>query len=217
MPTLQKLHKLAVWVRSSSLHSNLWDEAVGLRLGIDNATRWSSWFVLIGKALKKQTQIKAFMSDREQLLQDIKLTTDDWELLGKAHAFLQPFAGLTLVGEGEKSSISQVLSAMDVLLKHYEQEKEIYFNPKIQDSKMLHSINMGWFLLDKYHHKIDEALIYAVVLLFDPMNRAAYLWQNWLNSWVEPAIASRTASSPNSRSEASRSRFSRSRGSRLDY
>ena len=190
LPTLQKLHKLAVWIKNSSLHSNLWDEAVGLRLGINNATRWSSWFTLIGKALKKQTQIKAFMSDREQLLQDIKLTTDDWELLGKAHAFLQPFAGLTLVGEGEKSSISQVLSAMDALLKHYEQEKEIYSNPKTQDSKMLHSIDMGWFLLDKYYHKTDEAPIYAAALLLDPMNRAAYLWQNWPNSWVEPAIAS---------------------------
>ena len=190
MPTLQKLHKLAVWVRSSSLHSNLWDEAVGLRLGIDNATRWSSWFTLIGKVLKKQTQIKAFMSDREQLLKDIKLTTDDWELLGKAHAFLQPFAGLTLVGEGDKSSISQVLSAMDALLKHYEQEKEIYSNPKTQDHKMLHSIDMGWFLLDKYYHKTDEAPIYAAALLLDPTNRAAYLRQNWPNDWIEPAIES---------------------------
>jgi hypothetical protein len=53
LPTLQKLHRLAVWVRSSSLHSNLWDEAVELRLSIDNATRWSSWYTLISKALKK--------------------------------------------------------------------------------------------------------------------------------------------------------------------
>ena len=130
------------------------------------------------------------MSDREQLLQDIKLTTDDWELLGKAHAFLQPFAGFILIGEGDKSSISQVLSAMDALLKHYEQEKEIYSNSKTQDSKMIHSINMGWFLLDKYYHKTDEAPIYAAALLLDPMNRAVYLWQNWPNSWVKAAIAS---------------------------
>lgn len=40
--TLQKLHKLAAWLRNSSIHANLWDDAVNLRLGIDNRTRWSS-------------------------------------------------------------------------------------------------------------------------------------------------------------------------------
>ena len=71
---------------------------------------------------------------------------------------------------------------MDSLLKHYEQEKEIYFNPKTQDNKMLHSIDIGWFLLDKYYYKIDETPIYAAALLLDLMNRAAYLWQNWPSS-----------------------------------
>ena len=99
------------------MHSDLWDEAIGFRLGIDNTTRWSSWFTLIDKALKKQTQIKAFMVDHEQTLEDIKLIADDWDLLYKAHAFLQPFAGLTLCGQGAISSISQVIQAMDALLR----------------------------------------------------------------------------------------------------
>ena len=94
--TLQKLHRLAVWVRSSSLHSDFWDEAIGFRLGIDNTTCWSSWFTLIDKALKKQTQIKAFMVSHEQILEDIKLIVDDWDLLYKTYAFFQPFAGLML-------------------------------------------------------------------------------------------------------------------------
>ena len=88
LPTLQKLHRLAVWVRSSSLHSDLWDEAVGLRLGIDNATRWSSWFTLIGKALKKKDEIKLFILNHEQDVKDMRLTSDDWNLLEKAHTFL---------------------------------------------------------------------------------------------------------------------------------
>lgn len=143
LPTLQRLHKLAVWVRSPSLNSDIWEEAVGLRLGIDNATRWSSWFKLIDNVLKRQTQIKAFMVDHEQALEGIKLTADDWDLLHKAHAFLQPFDGLTRYVEGATSSISQVLLAMDALLKHYEQQKEIYSRAKTRDEKMLHSIEMG--------------------------------------------------------------------------
>jgi hypothetical protein len=59
------------------LHSDLWDEAVGLRLGIDNTTRWSSWFALISKVLQKQQVIKAFMADNEQALEDMRLTIDN--------------------------------------------------------------------------------------------------------------------------------------------
>ncbi|CAG7561838.1 unnamed protein product [Fusarium equiseti] len=44
IPALQKLHNLAVWLRSLSLHSDSWRNAVGLSLGIDNTIRWSSWY-----------------------------------------------------------------------------------------------------------------------------------------------------------------------------
>jgi hypothetical protein len=39
IPALQKLHRLAVWLRSSSIHANLRDKEVGIPLGIDNLTR----------------------------------------------------------------------------------------------------------------------------------------------------------------------------------
>ena len=64
---------------------------------------------------------------------------------------------------------------MDALLKYYEQEKETYSNSKTQDSKIIHLINIDWFLLDKYYYKTDKTLIYAVALFFDSINRAAYL------------------------------------------
>jgi hypothetical protein len=37
-------------LRSSPLHQALWDEAIGIRLGIDNDTRWSSWYYMINRA-----------------------------------------------------------------------------------------------------------------------------------------------------------------------
>ncbi len=122
LPALQQLHNLAVWIRKSN-HSDLWDLAVGLRLGLDNDTRWNSWYLIIGRALKKRSQIIEFLVDHEAALGSIRLTSQDWDLLNKAYQFLQPFYGATLYAEGDKSSLGQSLVLMDVLLRHYEQQK----------------------------------------------------------------------------------------------
>lgn len=37
-PALEKLHNLAVWLRNSSIYYDLWDQAIGISLGIDNDT-----------------------------------------------------------------------------------------------------------------------------------------------------------------------------------
>jgi hypothetical protein len=123
IPTLRKLHQLCVWLRSSTIHTAAWDCQVGLRLGIDNQTRWSSWYAVIDRAIRKMVAIKVFMNDNERSLNNIRLTSDDWDILQKAHAFLQPFASATLYAEGDKASISQSLLIMDSLLVHYEQQK----------------------------------------------------------------------------------------------
>jgi hypothetical protein len=67
--------------------------------------------------------INVFMNDNERSLHNIRLTSDDWDILQKAHAFLQPFASATLYAEGDKASILQSLLIMDSLLVHYEQQK----------------------------------------------------------------------------------------------
>jgi hypothetical protein len=105
VPALFKLHNIAVWLRAS---------------GIDNTTRWSSWYKVIDNALKKRAQIAQFITDHDTALGDDVLTGSDWELLSKTHLFLQPFASATLYAEGKSSSVSQSLVLMDVLLKHYE-------------------------------------------------------------------------------------------------
>lgn len=122
VPALRKLHGLAVWLSSSSLHQNAWDKAVGLRLGMDNRTRWSSWYQVIDRAIRKKDKIQSFMSDHEEAIGDNRLLVGDWELLGKVHTFLQPFASATLYAEGDDSSISQSLMLMDMLLLHYEKK-----------------------------------------------------------------------------------------------
>lgn len=120
---LRKLHGIALWLRNSAIHANLWDDAVGLRLGIDNATRWSSWYTLISNALKKKKEINQFMNDHEAAIGEDRFIASDWDFLAKAHAFLEPFASSTLYAEGAKSSISQSLALMDALLLHYEEAR----------------------------------------------------------------------------------------------
>jgi hypothetical protein len=43
---------------------------------------------------------------------------------------------------------------------------------------MLHSIEMGWFIIDKYYNRTDEVPVYAAALLLDPSRRIAHLQKN---------------------------------------
>jgi hypothetical protein len=53
---------------------------------------------------------------------------------------------------------------------------------------MLHSIEMGWFILDKYYNRTNKVPIYAAALLLDPSRRSTYINKNWIESWIQPAI-----------------------------
>jgi hypothetical protein len=55
---------------------------------------------------------------------------------------------------------------------------------------MLHAIEMGSFIMNKYYSKTDESPVYAAALLLDPSRRAAYLKKNWQSDWYETALVS---------------------------
>ncbi|KAG7408556.1 Zinc finger BED domain-containing protein DAYSLEEPER [Fusarium oxysporum f. sp. rapae] len=166
---LRKVHNIAVWIRKSTLHSAIWDDEIKLRLGIDNATRWNSWYRLE--------------------LQDDILLASEWEFIERTHRFLQPFASATLLAEGARSTLSQSLSIMDVLLRQYEKYKELYSSKENHDPHMVHCIDMGWFVLNKYYTVSDQTPVYAAALLLDPSKRRKYIERNWQESWHAPAIA----------------------------
>lgn len=123
IPAMRKLHNIAVWLRTSSIHSDQWEDRVGLRLGIDNDTRWNSWYKMLDNLIRKQPQIKQFLLDYDKHIDDNILNLSDWDYLEKTHRFLQPFASATLWAEGKSSTLSQVLTIMDGLLRHYEKNK----------------------------------------------------------------------------------------------
>jgi hypothetical protein len=57
---------------------------------------------------------------------------------------------------------------------------------------MLHSIEMGWFIINKYYNRTDEVPVYAAALLLDPSRRIAYIRKNWDNTWIPTAVADAT-------------------------
>ncbi|KAF2395488.1 hypothetical protein EJ06DRAFT_304967, partial [Trichodelitschia bisporula] len=58
--TLGKVHNLAVFIRSSPQISDAWGELAHESLGIDNETRWNSWFYLLEKVQKHQGHLFTF-------------------------------------------------------------------------------------------------------------------------------------------------------------
>ena len=123
IPALRKLHRIASWLRNSAVHSDAWDERIQLRLGIDNDTRWNSWYRMIDNLMRKKQCVKQFLLDHDKALGDDILTSSDWDYLEKMHAFLQPFTSTTLWAQGATTTLSQNLMIMDILLRHYEQKK----------------------------------------------------------------------------------------------
>lgn len=96
---------------------------MGLQLGVDNKTRWSSWYQVLDRILRKTDAIKLFMVNHAQELSNICFSNNDWDILKRVHLFLQPFASATLYSEGNRASISSSLRLLDSLLFHYEREK----------------------------------------------------------------------------------------------
>ncbi|EXM15837.1 hypothetical protein FOTG_15832 [Fusarium oxysporum f. sp. vasinfectum 25433] len=134
-------------------------------------------------------EIKQFLLDYDKEINDNILNSSDWDYLERTHRFLHPFASATLWAEGKNSTLSQILTIMDGLLRHYEKNKEHYSKPETFDRRILHSIEMGWFILDKYYTMTEDAPVYAAALLLDPSKRIMYIQRHWPESWHGNAIA----------------------------
>ncbi|OBS16901.1 hypothetical protein FPOA_12540 [Fusarium poae] len=114
--------------------------------------------------------------------------------LGKAHCFRVVLIGLhdakSVKSHRQTNSTNPITCPLPFgLLSHFEKAKIHYSTPEFHDSRMLHSIEMGWFVLNKYYTMSEEAPVYVAALLLDPRCRKAYLDKNWKSAWINPAIA----------------------------
>jgi hypothetical protein len=68
--------------------------------------------------------------------------------------------------------------------------QEVYSVEENSDPRMLHAIDMGWFVLDKYYTITEDAPVYAASLLLHPSKRAKYINTKWPEAWRASAIGS---------------------------
>ncbi|KAJ6436282.1 transposase-like protein [Purpureocillium lavendulum] len=143
---LGKLHNIAVFIRNSTVRNDAWDDIAGKALGIDNITRWNSWFKLLDAAILQEGHLSIFLNLYHNEQEGDILTQDDWQVLRITHEFLQPFYQATLEQQMEWASIDQVLENMDILFMQFENAKVKYANI----TRMVDSLHMGWWVLSKY-------------------------------------------------------------------
>ena len=120
---LGKLHNIAVFIRNSTIHNDAWEDIAGKALGLDNITRWNSWFKLLDAAIRQEGSMSIFLSQFHKELEDDILTHDDWQILKMTHELLQPFHQATMEQQMEWASIDQVLENMDILFRQFEDAK----------------------------------------------------------------------------------------------
>ncbi|KAH7464982.1 hypothetical protein FOMA001_g17010 [Fusarium oxysporum f. sp. matthiolae] len=154
-----KLHNIAVFIRNSTVRNDAWDDIAGKALGIDNITRWNSWFKLLDAAISQEGPLSIFLNQYHEELEDDILTHDDWQVLKMTHEFLQPFYQATLEQQMEWASIDQVLENMDILFLQFENAKVKYVN----NARMVNSVHME--------------------------KRRRYLDRHWAEEWRQTAIA----------------------------
>jgi hypothetical protein len=91
---------------------------------LDNDTRWNSWYLVLEviRNDKVQSAINAYATKWYKEVKDDFLTPEDWLIIEDTYS-LKPFYEITLMNQGDFSSIDQTLYTMDVLIKHYERSK----------------------------------------------------------------------------------------------
>ncbi|XP_044714549.1 Ribonuclease H-like protein [Hirsutella rhossiliensis] len=126
-------------------------------LGLDNDTRWNSWFLLLDTALEKEEHVKWYQDKYYETLVNDYLAPRDWQALRDIRNFLQPFWRITLLTEGYRSTLDRTLFTMDVLHKHYQQAFEKY---KL-NQQLLGPVLTSWHVFDKYYRLSDETPAYV--------------------------------------------------------
>ncbi|KAJ3454605.1 hypothetical protein MRS44_013205 [Fusarium solani] len=176
---LGKLHNTAIHIRANDYRYSLFRRRAGKVLGLDNDTRWNSWFLLLDTALDKEEHIKWYQGKYYDALVDDYLAPQDWQNLRETRNFLQPFWKITLLTEGYRSTLDRTLFTMDVLHKHYQQA----FNKYKMNQQLLGPVLASWHVFDKYYQLSDESPAYGAALILHPSRGKAHIQKNWPKSW----------------------------------
>ncbi|UNI14794.1 hypothetical protein JDV02_001390 [Purpureocillium takamizusanense] len=147
---------ISVHMRENNYRWNLFKKRTGRSLGMDNDTRWNSWFLLLDVALNLQEHVEWYQRRYYDNLQDDYLAPNGWSIPRETRTFLQPFWKITRLTEGRYTTLDRTLFTMDVLHRHYTQAFQ-----KHHDNHALRScIAASWAVFDKYYQLTDESPAY---------------------------------------------------------
>jgi hAT family C-terminal dimerisation region len=179
MGPLGKIHNIAIHIRANDYRYNLFRKRAGKVLGLDNDTRWNSWFLLLDTALDKEETVRWYQDKYYDALSEDYLTPQDWQTLRETRGFLQPFWRITLLTEGYRSTLDSALFTMDVLHRHYQQA----FDKYKAHQQLLGAVLTSWHVFDKYYQLSDESPAYGAALILHPSRRKSYIQKNWPKGW----------------------------------
>ncbi|KAF6515840.1 hypothetical protein HZS61_004581 [Fusarium oxysporum f. sp. conglutinans] len=114
------------------------ESTAGLEVVMNNVTRWNSTYMMIERALRKQTDIRAFLfaiqeeeNEARRIPTDDILSSEDWRVLGEVNQILKPIYLQTMRTEGwgkgdSHGRLWEVLIGMEYLLEHFKDWKVFY-------------------------------------------------------------------------------------------
>ncbi|RKK75295.1 hypothetical protein BFJ68_g18116, partial [Fusarium oxysporum] len=150
-----KLHNIVKFIRASPQRTeafkayakeqeevdtyNLAEESTAeLEVIQNNATRWNSAYMMIERALVKQSELSSFIQElgleadasKRVPTADI-LTSDDWKVLRELSHILEPVYNMTMRTQGWGTSggrgrLWEVMTGMEFVLEHVEDWKVLY-------------------------------------------------------------------------------------------
>jgi hypothetical protein len=111
-----------VYIRGSPRRIAKFLNLVGRMVPMDNCTRWNSWYEMLMVLLNLRPEIEKYCLNYKDELEEDILSPKDWKKLCTIKDFLTPFSRATLFIEGDATSIDRMLFAMDMLIKHLQNE-----------------------------------------------------------------------------------------------
>lgn len=181
---LGKVHNISVHMRGNDYRWSDFKKRAGRSLGLDNDTRWNSWFRLLDAALRLQSHVEWYQRKHYDDLRDDYLSLDEWRVLEETRAFLQPFWKITQLTEGRCATLDRSLFTMDVLHKHYTQA----FERHSHNAALRSCIAASWVVFDKYYQLSDESPAYGAAIVLHPSRRLAHIKKNWPRAWHKSVL-----------------------------
>lgn len=155
----------------------------------DNSTRWNSSYCSISRALLLKNRLQLLTQIYTEDLDEDILSDEDWQTLQPLERILKPFQAVTkrLEGnetDGQYGSVWEALPAMELLIKHLDEMKQIY--TQANHPELATGINFAW---SNTTLKLDDSpafyaafpAFYAALMLY-PHYRLRDFDESWKGS-----------------------------------